>query len=473
MSVSTTFLRLCRDTTARVIAALLVIMSILEWFRDTPSAARWPLRLVFIASCGWLVIAAWRTIRSIRFTAKKLVFSAVLALLLYGALSVLCAVFVAVMSSRDDHIVRRGELTLSEGARIGLTSVISGESMATYHPVIGWVPTARLHNDSYSTNSQGMRGTREYERKSAAPARRMLCLGDSFTFGVAVDDDETYPAQAEKQCPGTEWLNFAIPGACLTQAFLRYQEQASAYDAGTVVIGFMTNDAQRTVNCFRPFLNVDSGFPLPKAYSRLVGNQLVVEPNPCPNIAGLQALLDNERKELQRLLALDYLTWSGSWRPHGPIAQTLTYIFNTQSIDLNLDALDNQRFRLGSWIKSQLPIDPYGDDIWNPESRGFKTICALADHFIKQVIADGRTPLFVIMPGPQDVDDYVKHNPPIYAALVNHLKSTNANYLDFLPPLVAKHQGHLKSEDLFVKFHYQPQINQELATEIIQALHLH
>ena len=46
----------------------------------------------------------------------------------------------------------------------------------------------------YHTNSLGLR-TREID--SAFPANRIICLGDSFTFGMGVKDDETYPYNLE------------------------------------------------------------------------------------------------------------------------------------------------------------------------------------------------------------------------------------------------------------------------------------
>ena len=33
--------------------------------------------------------------------------------------------------------------------------------------------------------------------------KKLAWMGDSFTFGIAVKDAETYPAQAEKLKPGT------------------------------------------------------------------------------------------------------------------------------------------------------------------------------------------------------------------------------------------------------------------------------
>lgn len=43
---------------------------------------------------------------------------------------------------------------------------------------------------SITTNADGLRGRRELDPSK----QKVLVLGDSYTFGVYVDDDETYPA---------------------------------------------------------------------------------------------------------------------------------------------------------------------------------------------------------------------------------------------------------------------------------------
>ncbi len=49
----------------------------------------------------------------------------------------------------------------------------------------------------YSNNSLGWRGRREY-RETKPTDYRVLFLGDSFTYGLGVNDDQTFAAQVEK-----------------------------------------------------------------------------------------------------------------------------------------------------------------------------------------------------------------------------------------------------------------------------------
>src|SRR5438045_8089957 len=48
-----------------------------------------------------------------------------------------------------------------------------------------------------TTNRWGMRG-RDVSQQKPAGTKRILILGDSYTFGLYVNDDETYPAVLER-----------------------------------------------------------------------------------------------------------------------------------------------------------------------------------------------------------------------------------------------------------------------------------
>jgi hypothetical protein len=126
----------------------------------------------------------------------------------------------------------------------------------------------------------------------------------------------------------------------------------------------------------------------------------------------------------------------------------------------------------GASLTRLLPQDPYGKAIYSPRSEAFQAITALFTRYHDEVVADGRVPLILIMPGPLDVEDYRNDDPRQYASLVEYLRSKNYAVLDFLDPLVAKHRHELTTKALFVNSHYQGHINKELAAEVIKALGL-
>ena len=298
-------------------------------------------------------------------------------------------------------------------------------------------------------------------------------MGDSFTFGYAVGDHQTYPAHAEQLRPDTEWINLGISGTCLTQSLLQYRKSGRKLGGKHVVIGFMTNDAQRTVNCFRPFVSpLDAGHPFTKPFARFSGGKFSIEPNPYQNIADFDRLLSNEAPELVRLRDMDYLTWSHQSASTHPILRTASYVYESLRLGRNLDMLLAQPTSKKKSAKKPVAVDPYGRDIWSPASPGFQAIVQLVDLYFQEVAVDGREPLFVIIPGPMDVEDHTKRAPRQYSPLLAHLQKKGHRHLDFLDPLISRHQSDLSRDALFVQFHYNDQVNRELAEEIIKALGL-
>lgn len=73
------------------------------------------------------------------------------------------------------------------------------------------------------------------------PKRTVLCLGDSCTFGVSVDDDETFPFVLQQQVPSTRFVNAGVPGYSAYQGCLLLAERlATRPDA--IVVSFLFND---------------------------------------------------------------------------------------------------------------------------------------------------------------------------------------------------------------------------------------
>lgn len=461
-----------RNRAAWVVVTVLLCLAAVVFFQNVPKGLRWPVRLFLLGAAVWLVLVGVQTVKTWRFSGRNLLFSLILGSFFYSALYLICLLFIKVMSQRDDRLTTRGLTSLTPDCKRGIQAALNDDQFIKFSAEMGWVPRPGYKTAEYTINAQGVRGTREYPQQAANPDQRILCMGDSFTFGVAVRDGETFPAQAEKLKQGTEWINFGIPGGCLTQAYQRYMHEARGYGGKHVVIGFMTDDAKRTVNAFRPFVKADSGCPLTKPFAKFAAGQFTVEPNPYTNLTDLNRLLDDEEPELKRLLKLDYLIWGKQGPLGGPIRRTGAYVWGAMRLDLSMESILDRRLPLSRFLKGILSPDPYGSALWSPDSPGFKAICAMFDQFHQQVVADGRQPLFVILPGPLDVNDHVNRYPRQYASLLDHLKSQNYAFVDFLAPLVTKHKPDLSDAAIFVRLHYQGHVNQELAAAIIKELHL-
>ncbi len=148
-----------------------------------------------------------------------------------------------------------------------------------YHPTRGWAIQPGLRDlpvfsgKTLSTNSAGMRGPLEYAEARSAGVRRMVLLGDSFTFGESVSDEETYARQLSLLMPNLEVLNLGVHGYGNDQMLLVLQEEGVHFHPDLVVLAFVHEDLDRNVLAFRDFA---------KPRFLLSGGKLVLTNTPVP-----------------------------------------------------------------------------------------------------------------------------------------------------------------------------------------------
>ncbi len=115
----------------------------------------------------------------------------------------------------------------------------------TYPHADGSAPLVVEHN----INAHGRRGPlAPLLRRTSRP--RIAVLGDSFTFGSGVGDDETWPAQmraawqraSDDDRPGVEVLNFGVPGHDILQHAWTLEHRALDYHPDLVVLCWYVND---------------------------------------------------------------------------------------------------------------------------------------------------------------------------------------------------------------------------------------
>lgn len=100
---------------------------------------------------------------------------------------------------------------------------------------------------SAHVNAQGFRG-REVEREKPADTFRIVCLGDSQTFGNGVGDEETWPHALETALreahPGRaiEVMNCGVGGYETEQEVAYLELRLLDYAPDLVVLGFFLND---------------------------------------------------------------------------------------------------------------------------------------------------------------------------------------------------------------------------------------
>lgn len=105
------------------------------------------------------------------------------------------------------------------------------------------------HDDTWTieNDSHGFRGP-EVGTVDAAATYRILCVGDSITFGFNVDQDDTYPHQLQallaSRHPGRqiEVVNGGVPGWSWLQGLRFLETRGLALAPDAVLIGHGTND---------------------------------------------------------------------------------------------------------------------------------------------------------------------------------------------------------------------------------------
>ncbi|HMD97579.1 MAG TPA: SGNH/GDSL hydrolase family protein [Terriglobia bacterium] len=140
---------------------------------------------------------------------------------------------------------------------------------AIYHPTRGWtlkpaITDMRVFDGTIlNSNSKGVRGKTEYEYQRTAGKHRIVVLGDSFTFGAEVPDEETYSYHLASALPNTEVLNLGVQGYGHDQMLLYLKEEGVKYRPDVVMLGFTYVDVYRNIWSFyayaKPKFELTSG----------------------------------------------------------------------------------------------------------------------------------------------------------------------------------------------------------------------
>ena len=176
-----------------------------------------------------------------------------------------------------------GELVLRYRERSGQGHELLDPGLIRYDKALGWKLTPHWqghhrHRDflaSYQTNRYGFRG--EFPPLGDHVGRRIVFLGDSFTFGFGVNDHETFVHRVNEKATGDQYLNFAIPGFSTDQQYLLLRQRVINFRPDVVVlVTYLGNDL---FDNLLPFpLQASHGKP----YFKFSGNRLLLKNSPVP-----------------------------------------------------------------------------------------------------------------------------------------------------------------------------------------------
>ncbi len=190
---------------------------------------------------------------------KTVLFSAAL---LPVSLAVVAAIVVVLeIAVRLD----RGALFSTEKVGARQVNVTRG-AMAVHDPDLGHVPTPNLRGVKAAygaTVTTDAAGVRQNGLGSPPPGVAILAVGDSFTFGLEVDDDGSWPAQLERRVQRPV-LNAGVFGYGLDQIVLRAEQLVvTRDDVDLVILAVFGDDIDRCEYSYRfaskPYFKIRDG----------------------------------------------------------------------------------------------------------------------------------------------------------------------------------------------------------------------
>jgi len=158
--------------------------------------------------------------------------------------------------------------------------------------LIGWwhlpdmyarVPLGQTYH-YVSTNAIGMRSDRDYPRTRPTGRKRVVFLGDSYTAGDGVSNDQRFTDLLERRFINLDAMNFGLNGSGTDQQLLIYEYLASGFEADAYVLCIcVENIARNLYDCFPSYDWREQQVAYrPKPYFKLLDSELKLFNSPVP-----------------------------------------------------------------------------------------------------------------------------------------------------------------------------------------------
>lgn len=305
-----------------------------------------------------------------------------------SSLLVVASVLIAFVAAELVYRVVKGLPILSTGnliqARLDLIRNMTG--VMVHDQTVGW----RLKDDFFTAGvpfTTGQLGVRMNENK-IIPLRTggVLAVGDSFTAGSGVRDDEAWPAKLESLL-NQPVINGSAGAYAVDQIVLRAEQLLPVVKPKTLIIGVLSQDSLR--NNFSVY---GGGY---KPYFEIQQDRLELKNVPVPRVETVPLKLDWAREILGRSYIVDAIIAGLNWQ----------------------DWWVDNRFRY-----RQIHGDKVGPDI----------SCKLIDRLLQLGRDHGMRPMIVMMYGAAEIET---NPPPWYATtVVDCAKSKGIDLVDSYQP---------------------------------------
>lgn len=105
---------------------------------------------------------------------------------------------------------------------------------------------------NYRSNEQGFRSEMDFTR--ATSTKRIVLVGDSFTFGTAVELEKTFGGLLNVQLgDDVAVYNLAMPGFGLDQIWMSVRHQALPMKPTLIIMAFIDEDLDRSLTAYRHY----------------------------------------------------------------------------------------------------------------------------------------------------------------------------------------------------------------------------
>jgi len=153
---------------------------------------------------------------------------------------------------------------------------MSESSLFIHSDLLGHVPNPGFSGPGvgrsfHTIDADGLRFSGERPVSSERP---ILTVGDSYTYGDEVRDEEAWPAQLQR-IMGRPVLNGGVTGYGFDQTVLRAEQLVDRHNPSVVIVGFITHNIQRAEMRCMWWRN--------KPWFAIEGDLLVLKGVPVPN----------------------------------------------------------------------------------------------------------------------------------------------------------------------------------------------
>lgn len=138
-----------------------------------------------------------------------------------------------------------------------------------FDPERGWRVKPGFRSDEVRTNALGARADREVGLARTPGVRRIVLVGDSFTWGEDVSNPETFAHHLERRLERTEVVNLGVHGYGTDQQLLHLRGLGLRLRPDLVVLGLFEENVHRNLLSFRDYAK--PRFVLEGGELRLVG----------------------------------------------------------------------------------------------------------------------------------------------------------------------------------------------------------